>query len=942
MKKHLTRAISLVIALIMVVSMMILPASAALEYRKGTNSASSSYMSGRYYTNYTKLTLCDDDRNNLLAVALSQLGYQEGASDGKFSGTVGGSSNYVEFSYNAGDWGVGYGGSDYPWCASFVSWSLFQSRCTDHGKASTMCRNHKGDSTYIWKEFSCSQWVNQVNPMGYYKKSAYRGGSYTPIYGDLIIFQNSKGPCHIGIVMYVKGGKVYTVEGNTSPGNGVVVPNGGGVYFKSYSLSASSIHGYIVLPFKNSDKVSNIDYSGANPTAGLYMTNGDKSIYASASTSSTEKAVIPAYRMFEATEVSADGMFVKTTYDGVTGWVYNSSTHTKRILQVTSTGAGSSSSGNLASGATVTTFEVKDGARANVNMKTRGFTGALTDGKYSQVGPYDAGGSVAEWFGFFMNEAVPTEENCSTGLGHVMVNMGSAKDVACIRVNVSNTEGTAPGKLVAYAGTSEYALTEVGTLSMPTTGYGWAVLNLDKPVSAQFIRIDVTVNGHWALLNEVQAFAEPDKDSPVGGGTTAAPSVEEWAHDAIGATVVDKFNDAPLISSSSGCRFGTTSVLTDGKVTTGVVADDQSWYTIQRWWNAETTDSGYGELTLDLGATFAIEAVKLHLGNTLKNAPNVGYSVTAPAPASIYITLLDENMNEVASGNIEPKKDAELVYWSDAFVANKAEARYVVVGITVGGTVDTALYALLDEIAVFGAEVDDDNIAYNQTVISAPSATRGYTAALTDGIADAYFAAGTPGAEENASWFGLFTNADAGADENCPTGVADIIIDLSTTYDLSQVKVHIAACDGVNAPTSVVASVAVTENGTYRTIGELKGEAEEDGTYWISVDATGFNGRYLKITVTVDTVSEYSYWAMINEVKAYGVEGEPANIYDLGDVNLDGVVDKKDYAVLKRHCFGATTLTGDALAVADVNKDSTVDKKDYAVLKRFCFGVGTI
>ncbi len=58
----------------------------------------------------------------------------------------------------------------------------------------------------------------------------------------------------------------------------------------------------------------------------------------------------------------------------------------------------------------------------------------------------------------------------------------------------------------------------------------------------------------------------------------------------------------------------------------------------------------------------------------------------------------------------------------------------------------------------------------------------------------------------------------------------------------------------------------------------------------------------------------------------------------LGNVNGDGNVDKKDYATLKRYCFGSTQLSQIQLLAADVNKDGEVNKKDYAILKRYCFG----
>ncbi len=596
-------------------------------------------------------------------------------------------------------------------------------------------------------------------------------------------------------------------------------------------------------------------------------------------------------------------------------------------------GGSTEQGGNIAQGATVTTFEVVNSARANINVTTRGYTAKLTDGQYSQVGPFDEGGSTANWFGFFTN-AEASDQNCTSGLGHVMVNLGSAKTIGCVKAYVSGTEGTAPGAIKVFAGNSEYSLTEIGTMTLPTSGYGWAVLNIPATVSAQYVRLDVTVDGYWALLNEVQMFAEPD--SSVVTPPAPGPVVEEVAHDALGAPVVDKYNEAPLISTVSDCKFGTTSILTDGKVSSGVVADDASWYTIQRYWNCESEGGTYGELTLDLGGTFAIEAVKLHLANTQMAAPKAGYFVTAPAPSEIKITLLDENKATVATGSIAPKADAEIVYWSDAYKANGAKARYVVVKISVGGTVDTALYALLDEIAVFGAVADDNNIALNQTVTTAPTGVRGYTASLTDGKAASILAPG----ENNAEWYALFTNADA-ADQNCPTGSADIIIDLGKVYDLTEVKVHIGTCDGVYAPVSVVAYASTSEDGTYTKIGALSGTVEEDGTYWVSVDATGAKGRYLKIAVEVDTESDWSYYAMLNEVKAYGTESTASDRLR-GDVDGDGEIGKSDYLAIKRYCFETMVLEGDDFKAADVNNDTEVNKEDYLLLKRYCFDTAPI
>ena len=66
----------------------------------------------------------------------------------------------------------------------------------------------------------------------------------TPQTGDFVIFTGSTGKiAHVGLVLEVKNGRIYTIEGNTSSVAGVV-ENGGMVRQKSYSLSYKQIYGY--------------------------------------------------------------------------------------------------------------------------------------------------------------------------------------------------------------------------------------------------------------------------------------------------------------------------------------------------------------------------------------------------------------------------------------------------------------------------------------------------------------------------------------------------------------------------------------------------------------------------------------------------------------------------------------------------------------------------
>ena len=68
---------------------------------------------------------------------------------------------------------------------------------------------------------------------------AEAGGEYTPIPGDYIFFDWDGGsdPAHVGAVLYVENGWVYTIEGNS----------GGRVAVQRYALSDPGIVGYGLL-----------------------------------------------------------------------------------------------------------------------------------------------------------------------------------------------------------------------------------------------------------------------------------------------------------------------------------------------------------------------------------------------------------------------------------------------------------------------------------------------------------------------------------------------------------------------------------------------------------------------------------------------------------------------------------------------------------------------
>ena len=325
MQKKLSRALACILAILMILSTIsFMEVSAAtVTYRTGANGPASTYKSSKYYTHVTSINLSGDGVTDTLAVALSQLGYYEGISSNQYSGLYNTWDTYTsdkttEYVYNYGD--ADSSGYRMAWCASFCSWSLFQARVTDHSTHSQSCRNHIGESEYIWRECSCYQWADQLKRFNKY----YARGSYTPKAGDLIFFKMDGGGSawtnHIGLVRYCDGSTVYTVEGNRH--------NHVGLY--SYSLSDSQICGYGVLPYPKNASALKVDYSGANKTAGQYITN-NVTLNVSAAKGGSTSFTVGKYEMFDV--IGFDGSYAVIRYKGSTGYA----TLNANTIQVTAT-----------------------------------------------------------------------------------------------------------------------------------------------------------------------------------------------------------------------------------------------------------------------------------------------------------------------------------------------------------------------------------------------------------------------------------------------------------------------------------------------------------------------------------------------------------------------------------------------------------------------------
>ena len=126
--------------------------------------------SAAYENTYTNT---GNQRDDIIGVAKTQLGYREGAN-------------------NATKYGTWYGLPNQPWCAMFISW----------------CARQAGIPTSVLKNSAVAAPDAQ-----YFNIPYYDGASYTPQKGDLFF---TKSWSHVGLVYYVDGDYFYTIEGNSN------------------------------------------------------------------------------------------------------------------------------------------------------------------------------------------------------------------------------------------------------------------------------------------------------------------------------------------------------------------------------------------------------------------------------------------------------------------------------------------------------------------------------------------------------------------------------------------------------------------------------------------------------------------------------------------------------------------------------------------------------
>lgn len=170
----------------------------------------------------TTVTASTNQIDKVLSIAEAEVGYLEKKSNSQLDSKTAnaGNNNYTKYARDLFQSLQGMA-----WCAMFVAWCFYKTFGKETAKK--MLGGLSAD---------CDEVAEQYKSMGRWYKS--------PKVGDQILFiKNGNDYYHTGLVYKVDSSKVYTIEGNTSAGS-AVIPNGGAVCKKSYSLSDSKIGGY--------------------------------------------------------------------------------------------------------------------------------------------------------------------------------------------------------------------------------------------------------------------------------------------------------------------------------------------------------------------------------------------------------------------------------------------------------------------------------------------------------------------------------------------------------------------------------------------------------------------------------------------------------------------------------------------------------------------------
>jgi len=278
---------------------------------------SSQYKNSVYYQRLMAVPLGENQIENLINVAASQIGYTEGSKSDELAGvnSTGAMKNYTEY-------GKRLGKSGYAWCCAFVSWCIYMAGIP----GDVMPNRHAGCSNFI---------QSLVYNYGGTFHSA--DSDYKPQAGDIIFYEGTertydangipKISGHVGIVYedYNPSTKKFgVIEGN---GPGYVQANYQPLFRKGYTEGKNYILGYVTPAYTSgTESQQGLVVRLTTPTQTTYVnkqfiteTNACvvTQIYKTAGSNISKSGLILMY---------ADGSLLKRHTDDITGVVGKNTT----------------------------------------------------------------------------------------------------------------------------------------------------------------------------------------------------------------------------------------------------------------------------------------------------------------------------------------------------------------------------------------------------------------------------------------------------------------------------------------------------------------------------------------------------------------------------------------------------------------------------------------
>ena len=181
------------------------------------------------------------------------------------------------------------------WCAVFVGWCFLKAYGKDKA-LQLQCQPKSGNAGA-----GCGAASN------YYKqKNRWRSD---PEKGDQIFFTDGSQMTHTGIVEYVEGGKVHTIEGNCD----------GGVRRRSYDLNATRIAGYGHPDWTIMEEEGETDMKQAKVVLPSGASGNTVNMRKQPSKSAELRDQVPVGSTVEVIE--DQGQWCKIAYDGRVGWM---------------------------------------------------------------------------------------------------------------------------------------------------------------------------------------------------------------------------------------------------------------------------------------------------------------------------------------------------------------------------------------------------------------------------------------------------------------------------------------------------------------------------------------------------------------------------------------------------------------------------------------------